>query len=140
MTQDTGPDLEPHTIETTTGKVTYIAAGRGPVALFIDGLLSGYAWLQHPEAIPARFRYISAKITAPQLQDQDPCSAIAVDARAAILAEFLDLIGVELVDLFSDKAGAASALAFALNHREKIRSLHVVSAPVPQRQAPLYEC
>jgi pimeloyl-ACP methyl ester carboxylesterase len=139
MSEDTLSKPELRTVDTALGRVRYVEAGAGQVVVFIDGIMSGFTWMNRPGIIPRGCRYISVEFVELAPFAEPPDAEAISKARAAVLAQFLDTLGVDKIHLFSDTAGAATAMAFALDHRDRMRSLSVASTGLPPAAAPFAE-
>src|ERR1700727_1918921 len=118
------PTSSKRSIQTASGRISYVEQGTGPVALFVHGvLLNGHLWRpQLGELFDIR-RTIAVdlivhgdtEITA----DQD----VSVTANAKMLSEFLDALHIDQVDLVGNDSGGGISQIFAALYPERVRSL-----------------
>lgn len=117
--------------DTTFGRIAYVEKGTGPVALFIHGFpVNGFAWRDVLDDLaPAR------RCVAPDLMglgyteikaDQD----LGFDRQAAMIAGFLDRLGVSQVDLVGNDSGASISQVFAARYPSRLRSLTLTNCEV----------
>jgi pimeloyl-ACP methyl ester carboxylesterase len=111
-------------VETASGRISYVEQGSGPVALFVHGvLLNGYLWRHQLEELGSLRRCIAPDLLAHGhteiAQDQD----VSVTANAHMLAQFLDALGIEQVDLVGNDSGGGICQIFAALYPHRLRSL-----------------
>lgn len=123
--------MEPalRTAATALGAVTYVEEGSGPPLVLLHGVGSGSgSWAGQLPAFADRFRVVawdapgyggSARV--------GPASPAASD-YAAVLAAFLDALGIPSCHLVGHSLGAMMACAFARLHPGRVSSL-VLGAP-----------
>jgi pimeloyl-ACP methyl ester carboxylesterase len=103
-----------------SGRIAYFERGEGPPALFVHGVpICGYHW-----------RHI--------FED------VSFTAQAQMLAEVLDHLGIDKVDLVGNDSGGAIAQIFAAHHPQRSRSLVLTNCDVhdgwpPPQVLPLME-
>jgi len=107
-----------------SGTISYVERGAGPVALFVHGvLLNGYLWRHQLSHLSDLRRCIAVDLlghgdtTAAANQD------VSVTANARMLAEFLDALKIDRVDLVGNDSGGGIAQIFAALYPERVRSL-----------------
>jgi haloalkane dehalogenase len=105
-------------------RIAYVEKGRGPAALFLHGLpLNGYQWRGALDRLSSRRRCIAPDLLGagsteiPEGSDQSP------EAQVAMLAAFLDALGVQSVDLVGSDSGGCFAQLFVARHPKRVRSL-----------------
>ena len=111
-------------VETASGRISYVEQGSGPVALFVHGvLLNGYLWRHQLEELGSLRRCIAPDLLAhghtETAQDQD----VSVTANAHMLAQFLDALGIEQIDLVGNDSGGGICQIFAALYPHRLRSL-----------------
>ena len=98
--------------------------GTGPVALFVHGvLLNGYLWRHQMAELSDIRRCIAVDLLAHGDTEIAPDQDVSVTANAKMLAEFLDALKIEQVDLVGNDSGGGIAQIFAALYPERVRSL-----------------
>src|SRR4051794_24595541 len=111
-------------IDTPSGRIAYVEAGAGPVALFVHGvLLNGALWRHQLAALSDIRRCIALDILAHGDTEIAPGQDVSVTAVADMLAEFLDALGIDQVDLVGNDSGGGVCQIFAAKHPGRIRTL-----------------
>lgn len=108
-------------------------AGSQPVVLVHGSFASSRWWAPAAALMPAdQFTCYAPDLPGCGRSDRpdDPAS-YGVERLAGALAGWIDTLGLWNVDLVGHSLGAAAALAFALDHPGRLRSLTLVSAPSP---------
>jgi pimeloyl-ACP methyl ester carboxylesterase len=109
---------------TASGTISYIEAGRGPVALFVHGvLLNGQLWRHQLAGLSDMRRCIAVDLLAHGDTEISPEQDVSVTANATMLKEFLDVLGIDQVDLVGNDSGGGIAQIFAATHPSRIRTL-----------------
>ena len=113
-----------HNIQTPSGRISYVEQGTGPVALFVHGvLLNGYLWRHQLEELSDIRRVIAVDRLAHGDTDIAADQDVSVTANAKMLAEFLDALNIDQVDLVGNDSGGGISQIFAALYPERIRSL-----------------
>lgn len=111
-------------IETHSGNINYVEQGDGPVALFVHGvLLNGYLWRHQLEELKILRRCIAVDLLAHGDTQISATQDVSVTANAHMLAEFLDALRIEQVDLVGNDSGGGVCQIFAALYPKRIRSL-----------------
>jgi pimeloyl-ACP methyl ester carboxylesterase len=111
-------------IDTPSGSISYVEQGSGPVALFVHGvLLNGYLWRHQLEQLKDRRRCIAVDLLAHGNTDISATQDVSVTANAHMLAQFLDALKIEQVDLVGNDSGGGVCQIFAALYPKRIRSL-----------------
>jgi pimeloyl-ACP methyl ester carboxylesterase len=111
-------------IDTPSGSISYVEHGSGPVALFVHGvLLNGYLWRHQLEELANLRRCIAVDLLAHGNTEISPTQDVSVTANAHMLAQFLDALKIERVDLVGNDSGGGICQIFAALYPERIRSL-----------------
>lgn len=111
-------------IETPSGRIGYIESGSGPVALFVHGvLLNGHLWRHQLQHLGDLRRCIAPDLMAHGRTEIAPQQDVSVTANAHMLAQFLDALGIDRVDLVGNDSGGGIAQIFAATYPERVRSL-----------------
>src|SRR6266404_2111112 len=116
--------LTTRSIETASGRISYIEACSGPVALFVHGVvLNKHLWRRQLTGLSDIRRCIAVDLLAHGdteiASDQD----VSVTANANMLREVLDALQIDQVDLVGNDSGGGIAQIFAALNPERVRSL-----------------
>ena len=128
-----------------SGRIAYVEAGTGPAALFVHGLpLNGYHWRHVIERLRHRRRCIAIDLMGLGYSEIGPAQDVSFTAQAQMLAEVLDALGIEQVDLIGNDSGGAVAQIFAAHYPDRLRSLVLTNCDVhdgwpPSQALPLIE-
>jgi len=118
------PSPARHFVETASGRVSYTEQGTGPVALFVHGvLLNGHLWRHQLAGLSDIRRCIAVDLLAHGDTDIAPDQDVSVTANANMLAESLDALEIDRVDLVGNDSGGGIAQILAASHPERVRSL-----------------
>ncbi len=113
-----------HSVDTPSGRISYVEYGDGPVALFVHGvLLNAYLWRHQLAELADARRCIAVDLLAHGETQIEPTQDVSSTANATMLAQFLDALRLDTVDLVGNDSGGGIALIFAANHPERVRSL-----------------
>jgi len=112
------------TVQTPSGHIAWVEHGSGPVALFVHGvLLNKHLWRRQLAALGDMRRCIALDLLAHGDTEIDPAQDVSVTANAGMIAEFLDALGIDQVDLVGNDSGGGIAQIFAATHPARVRSL-----------------
>ena len=118
------PSASRHSVETPSGRISYLEQGTGPVALFVHGvLLNGYLWRHQFAELSDIRRCIAVDLLAHGDTEITPDQDVSVTANAKMLKEFLDALNIDQVDLVGNDSGGGIAQIFAALYPERVRSL-----------------
>ena len=110
--------------QTPSGRIGYVERGRGPVALFVHGvLLNGYFWRHQLENLGDIRRCIAPDLLAHGRTEIDANQEVSVTANARMLGEFLDELKIDQVDLIGNDSGGGICQIFAAIYPERVRSI-----------------
>jgi pimeloyl-ACP methyl ester carboxylesterase len=110
--------------QTASGKIAYMEQGSGPGALFLHGvLLNGHLWRHQLAALDDVRRCIALDLLAHGDTEIAPTQDVSSAANADMVAQFLDVLGLDRVDLVGNDSGGGIALIFAARHPDRVRSL-----------------
>lgn len=113
-----------HSVKTPSGRISYVSAGSGPVALFVHGVLvNKHLWRHQTAALPDIRRCIAVDLLAHGDTEIDPSQDVSVTANAHMLREFLDALRIDQVDLIGNDSGGGIAQIFAALNPERVRTL-----------------
>lgn len=111
-------------VQTRSGRISYMEQGTGPVALFVHGvLLNGYLWRHQLAGLSDLRRCIAVDLLAHGDTEIAAEQDVSVTANAEMLAEFLEALHADQVDLVGNDSGGGIAQIFAARHPERVRSL-----------------
>jgi pimeloyl-ACP methyl ester carboxylesterase len=114
-----------------SGRIAYFEKGNGPAALFVHGVpLNGFHWRNLIDRVQHRRRCIAVDLMALGYSDIAPTQDVSFTAQARMLAEVLDALGLEKVDLVANDSGGAIAQIFAAHHPERLTSLVLTNCDV----------
>jgi pimeloyl-ACP methyl ester carboxylesterase len=112
------------TVRTPSGVIAYRAQGQGPVALFVHGvLLNNHLWRHQMAHLSDVRRCLAPDLLAHGGTEVTAGGDVSVTANAKMLAEFLDALGVDQVDLVGNDSGGGIAQIFAALYPARVRSL-----------------
>ena len=98
------------TVSTPSGVISYVEHGAGPVALFIHGvLLSGHLWRHQLQALADTRRCIALDLLAHGQTQIKPEQDVSVTANAQMVAQFIDALQIDQVDLVGNCSGGGIA-------------------------------
>jgi len=113
-----------HSIQTASGRISYLEQGNGPVALFVHGvLLNSHLWRHQLMHLSDIRRCIAIDLLAHGDTEIAPDQDVSVTANARMIAEFLDALGIAEVDLVGNDSGGGIAQIFAASYPARVRSL-----------------
>lgn len=118
------PPVQRHSVATPSGTVSYLEQGAGPVALFVHGvLLNGHLWRHQLAHLGHMRRCLAVDLLAHGHTEIAPTQDVSTTANAEMLAQFLDALEIDRVDLVGNDSGGGIALVFAARYPTRIRSL-----------------
>jgi pimeloyl-ACP methyl ester carboxylesterase len=111
-------------VDTASGRIGYIEAGSGPVALFVHGvLLNKHLWRHQLTALPDIRRCIAVDLLAHGDTEIEPGQDVSVTANANMLREFLDALSIDQADIIGNDSGGGISQIFAALSPERVSSL-----------------
>jgi pimeloyl-ACP methyl ester carboxylesterase len=131
--------------EIKSGRIAYFEQGQGPVALFIHGVpLNGYHWRHIIAALKHRRRCIAIDLMGLGFTEIASTQDVSFTAQAQMIAEVLDGLAIDKVDLIANDSGEAIAQIFAARHPDRLTSLVLTNCDVhdgwpPPQVLPLME-
>ncbi|MCC6763381.1 MAG: alpha/beta hydrolase [Deltaproteobacteria bacterium] len=125
------------TVDTPSGRISYVEHGTGPVALFVHGvLMNGWLWRHQLAGLSDLRRCIAVDLLAHGATAIDPSRDVSSTANAAMLVEFLDALGIDQADVVGNDSGGGMALIMAANHGQRLRSLTLTDCDVHDNWPP----
>jgi len=126
-----------NSVQTPSGRISYTEQGRGPVALFVHGvLLNGHLWRHQLEDLCDIRRCIAVDLLAHGDTQISPDQDVSVTANARMLTEFLDALNIDQVDLVGNDSGGGIAQIFAALNPQRVRSLTLTDCDVHDNWPP----
>jgi pimeloyl-ACP methyl ester carboxylesterase len=111
-------------VQTASGRVSYVEQGSGPVALFVHGvLLNSHLWRHQLADFSGIRRSIAVDLLAHGDTEIAPNQDVSITANAKMLKEFLDALNIDQVDLVGNDSGGGISQIFAALYPERVRSL-----------------
>src|SRR5262245_20563852 len=105
-----------------SGRIAYVERGEGPVALFVHGVpICGYHWRHVFDRVQHKRRCIAIDLMGLGYTEIAPTQDVSFTAQAQMLAEVLDHLGIDKVDLVGNDYGGAIAQIFAAHHPQRLR-------------------
>ncbi len=124
MQEKNKPSPTKHSVQTPSGRISYLEQGKGPVALFMHGvLLNGYLWRHQLAGLSDMRRCIAPDLLAHGDTEMSPNQDLSVTANAEMLQQFLDALKIDQVDLVGNDSGGGICQILAALYPERIRSL-----------------
>jgi len=124
-------------IVTPSGRINYVEAGAGPVALFVHGvLLNSHLWRHQLAELSDLRRCIAVDLLAHGDTEIAPDQDVSVSANATMLREFLDALRIDQVDLVGNDSGGGIAQIFAARHPGRLRTLTLTNCDVHDNWPP----
>lgn len=113
-----------HTVETPSGRISYVSAGSGPAVLFVHGVvLNKHLWRHQLTKLSDIRRCIAVDLLAHGDTEITPDQDVSVTANARMLIEVLDALKIDQVDLVGNDSGGGIAQIFAALNPERVRTL-----------------
>ena len=118
-------------VDTTFGRIAYVEKGEGPVALFIHGFpVNGFAWRETIDDLAPARRCIALDLMGLGYTEIKPDQDLGFDRQAAMIAAFLERLGLSQVDLVGNDSGASISQVFAARYPSRLRSLTLTNCEV----------
>ncbi|GAA5080601.1 alpha/beta fold hydrolase [Lysobacter panacisoli] len=111
-------------VRTSFGNIAYVERGQGEAALFLHGFpLNGFQWRGALARLSPYRRCIAPDFLGLGYTEVATGQSLAPDAQVAMLAELLDRLSVERVDLIANDSGGQAAQLFLAKYPQRVRSL-----------------
>ena len=111
-------------VKTLSGTIGYVEQGSGPVALFVHGvMINGYLWRHQLALLADVRRCIALDLMAHGNTQIAANQDVSVTANAHMLAQFLDALKIDQVDLVGNDSGGGICQIFAAMNPARVRSL-----------------
>lgn len=106
------------------GRIAYLDIGAGEAALFLHGFpLNGFQWRGVIPRLSRFQRCIAPDWMGLGYTEPSEGTSLAPQAQAKMLADLLDRIGIERVDIVANDSGGAIAQLFTVRNPRRVRSL-----------------
>jgi haloalkane dehalogenase len=117
--------------DTTFGRIAYVEKGSGPVALFIHGFpVNGFAWRGTLDDLAPAHRCIALDLMGLGYTEIKPEQDLGFDQQTAMIAAFMDRLGLSQVDLVGNDSGASISQVFAARYPSRLQSLTLTNCEV----------
>ena len=114
-----------------SGRIAYLEQGNGPAALFVHGVpLNGYHWRHVIKRIRHRRRCIAIDLMGLGYSEIAPAQDVSFATQARMIAEVIDALGIDTIDLVGNDSGGAVAQIFAATNPRRLRSLVLTNCDV----------
>ena len=111
-------------VETPSGRIAYREQGKGPVALFVHGvLLNSHLWDHQITDLSDIRRVIALDLLAHGGTEISPDQDVSVTANAHMIRQFLDALHIDQVDLVGNDSGGGISQIFSALYPERVRTL-----------------
>jgi pimeloyl-ACP methyl ester carboxylesterase len=118
------PQPPRHSVDTPSGRISYLEQGTGPAALFVHGvLLNGHLWRHQLAELSDIRRCIAVDLLAHGDTEIAPGQDMSVTANAEMIRQFLDALKIDQVDLVGNDSGGGIAQIFSALNPDRVRSL-----------------
>jgi pimeloyl-ACP methyl ester carboxylesterase len=125
-------------VGTPSGRIAYVEAGLGPVALFVHGVLvNKHLWRHQLSGLSDIRRCIAVDLLAHGDTEITPEQDVSVTTNAEMLAEVLDALQIDQVDLVGNDSGGGICQIFAARHPERIRTLTLTNCDTHDNWTPV---
>src|SRR5260370_29736048 len=116
------------TVETASGRISYIEAGSGPVALFVHGvLMNKHLWRHQLSSLSDIRRCIAIDLLAHGDTEIDPYQDVSVTANALMIVEVLDALQIDQVDIVGNASGGGIFLFFSARYPRPVPKLSLTA-------------
>ena len=121
----------------TSGRIAYVERGNGPAALFLHGVpLNGFHWRHIISALASERRCIALDLMGLGYTEVSATQDISFTAQARMVAEVVDALELERIDLIANDSGGAVAQIFAARYPHRVRTLTLTNCDVHDNWPP----
>ena len=111
-------------VTTPSGTISYFEHGSGAPALFVHGvLLNSYLWRHQLAALGDLRRCIAVDLMAHGNSEVSATQDVSVTANAHMLAQFLDALKIDRLDVVGNDSGGGICQIFAALYPTRVRTL-----------------
>ena len=123
--------------ELPLSRVAYVERGQGPGALFIHGWsLNGYQWRGALERLHPHRRCIAPDLMSMGWTDTPEGQTISPATQATMLAQLLDKLQIDAVDLVANDSGGLTAQLFLAKYPTRVRTSLLTNCDVDENSPP----
>jgi len=124
-------------VDTPFGKIAYVERGSGDAALFLHGFpLNGFQWRGALERLSPHRRCVAPDFMSMGYSEVPAGQSVAAAAQAAMLAAFLDQLGIPVVDVVANDSGGAAAQLFIARYPARVRTVLLSNCDVESDSPP----
>jgi pimeloyl-ACP methyl ester carboxylesterase len=130
---------------TASGRIAYVEEGEGLPAVFIPGVpLNGFHWRRVIDGVRRVRRCIALDLMGLGYTEIGATQDVSFTAQAHMIAQTLDALGLDRVDLVGNDSGGAIAQIFAAHYPHRLSTLTLTNCDVhdgwpPPQVLPLIE-
>src|SRR6202046_838049 len=118
-------------------RVAYIERGHGPAALFVHGYpLNGFQWRGALDRLQAHRRCIAPDVMGLGYTQTPQGQPITPDTQADMLAQLLDFLHIDSVDLVANDSGGLLSQHSLARYPHRVRTLLLTDCDVDQNNPP----
>lgn len=111
-------------VPTRFGRIACIERGSGLAALFLHGFpLNSFQWRGAIDRLSPHRRCVAPDMLGLGYTEVAPGQSVAPDAQVEMMAELLDVLGIDAVDLVANDSGGAVAQMFLVRFPYRVRTL-----------------
>ncbi len=123
--------------ETNFGRIAYVERGEGAAALFFHGFsLNGFQWRGAIELLSAERRCIVLDFMGMGYTEVSAEQDLSPQSQADMVAAFLDVLGIETIDIVANDSGGTIAQLFVVQHPKRVRTLLLTNCDVHENSPP----
>jgi haloalkane dehalogenase len=122
---------------TSFGSIAYVERGSGTAALFLHGFpLNSFQWRGQLERLSSYRRCIAPDFMGLGYTQVREGQGVTPADQVAMLAELLDTLSIERVDLIANDSGGAVAQLFMIRYPQRVRTLLLTNCDVEPDSPP----
>jgi len=130
-TVNNGGGLARRTVQTPSGTIGFTDRGAGPAALFVHGVfLNADLWEGTIDGLTDVRRCIAPDLLCHGGTREHAAADVSFAGQAQALAELLDALGIDRVDLVGNDSGGGIAQILAARHPQRIRTFTLTNCDV----------
>lgn len=118
-------------VPTSRGAIACHDVGQGPAVLLIHGFpLNAYQWRDVVRLLAGERRCIAPDLLGLGYTRPAAGADLTLPGQVGMLAELLDRLGIDRVDIIANDSGTAAAQLLAVTHPERVRSMLLTNGDV----------